>query len=59
MDCIVHGVTKGWTQLSAFHFVYVQLGGSTAQVDQLCHIGLADPLHMEPSQTRDQACVGN
>ena len=20
MDCIVHGVTKSWTQLSAFHF---------------------------------------
>ena len=33
-------------------------GGSTAQVDQLCHTGLADPLRREPSQTKDQACVG-
>jgi len=23
MDCIVHGVTKSWTQLSNFHFVCV------------------------------------
>ena len=23
MDCIVHGVTKSWTQLSDFHFDYL------------------------------------
>ena len=23
MDCIVHGVAKGWTQLSDFHFISV------------------------------------
>ena len=23
MDCIVHGVTKSWTQLSHFHFHYL------------------------------------
>ena len=23
MDCIVHGVTKSWTQLSGFHFKYI------------------------------------
>ena len=22
MDCIAHGVTKGWTQLNAFHFTH-------------------------------------
>ena len=25
MDCIVHGVTKSWTQLSDFHFFSVML----------------------------------
>ena len=25
MDCIVHGVTKSWTQLSDFHFHFVTL----------------------------------
>ena len=24
MDCIVHGVTKSWTQLSDFHFHYMK-----------------------------------
>ena len=24
MDCIVHGVTKSWTQLSNFHFTLLQ-----------------------------------
>ena len=23
MDCIVHGVTKSWTQLSDFHFHFI------------------------------------
>ena len=26
MDCIVHGVTKSWTQLSSFHFTWLRLG---------------------------------
>ena len=25
MDCIVHGVTKGWTQLSNFHFTFLYM----------------------------------
>jgi len=25
LDCIVHGVTKSWTQLSDFHFTYALL----------------------------------
>ena len=25
MDCIVHGVAKGWTQLSNFHFTHSSL----------------------------------
>ena len=24
MDCIVHGVTKSWTQLSGFHFQWLR-----------------------------------
>ena len=24
MDCVVHGVTKSWTQLSDFHFISLQ-----------------------------------
>ena len=26
MDCIVHGVTKSWTQLSDFHFHHIVTG---------------------------------
>ena len=26
MDCIVHGVTKSWTQLSDFHFTATERG---------------------------------
>jgi len=25
MDCTVHGIAKGWTQLSNFHFTYSSL----------------------------------
>ena len=27
MDCVVHGVTKSWTQLSDFHFHFVTFLG--------------------------------
>ena len=30
MDCIVHGITKSWTQLSDFHFHF--------QIDEIIHL---------------------
>ena len=27
MDCIVHGVTKSWTQLTDFHFLSLSIRG--------------------------------
>ena len=35
MDCIVHGVTKKWTQLSNFHFHYTPMGGRALEGVQL------------------------
>ena len=32
MDCIVHGVTKSWTQLSDFHFHFHQWASLIAQL---------------------------
>ena len=61
MDCVVHGVAHGWVP---FTFCFSTRSpwwppqqGIISCVT--CHTGLADPLRMEPSQTRDQSCVGN
>ena len=32
MDCIVHGITKGWTPLSDFHFSHLSWDSLVAQL---------------------------
>ena len=33
IDCIVHGVAKSWTQLSKFHFHFVEVAESDGKVE--------------------------
>ena len=37
MDCIVHGVSKSWTQLSTFHFQLSWMGKEEGGIKQVIH----------------------
>ena len=45
MDCIVHGVSKSWTQLSDFHFVTFTFSLSTIGGFQFFYI-LSNPFYL-------------
>ena len=51
MDCIVHGVTKSWTQLTNFHFDFLMAETvknlRAIQATQVQSLGQEDPLEKE------------
>ena len=61
MDCIVHGVTKSWTQQSNFHFTWSTFGHGRVKVKisvtQLC-LTLCNPMDCSPLALQDPLSMG-